>query len=107
MSCWFDPAGPTNSCERLSLLFCQHRSTFLPRGICSKGAPLTRHPMNAIKEAERAGFDLTLVDESLRRSSEQQAVQDQEALTLALALEQAGKQLRDRPQSPAAAPLRR
>jgi hypothetical protein len=68
---------------------------------------LTRQPMNAIREAERAGFDLSLVEESLRCSPEQRALQHQEALNLALALEQAGKQLRDRPQPPAAAPLRR
>ncbi|MGE0113484.1 MAG: hypothetical protein AB7T07_01160 [Steroidobacteraceae bacterium] len=63
--------------------------------------------MTAIQEAQKAGFDLSLVDESLRCSYEQRARQHQEALELALALERIGKQLRDRAQSSAATPVRR
>jgi|GEM_PF-2347852 len=43
--------------------------------------------MTAIQEAEQAGFDLSLVDESLRCSPEQRALQHQVALELALELE--------------------
>jgi hypothetical protein len=55
--------------------------------------------MSAIQEAEQAGFDLSLVDESLRISPEQRALQHQRALELALELEKIGQQLRDRTQS--------
>lgn len=66
-------------------------------------------PPNAIattaaQEAEQAGFDLSLVDESLRISPEQRALQHQRALALALELEKIGRQLRDRTQSTSAAP---
>lgn len=64
-------------------------------------------PMTAIQEAQKAGFDLTLVDESLRCSYEQRARQHQVALALALELEKIGKQLRDRAQPSAATPVRR
>jgi hypothetical protein len=63
--------------------------------------------MNAIDEARLAGFDLTLVDESLRCSYEQRVRQHQAALALALEMEKIGQQLRERTQSTAAAPLRR
>jgi hypothetical protein len=58
----------------------------------------------AIEEAERAGFDLSLVDESLSLSRDQRALQHQEALNLALELEEAGRKLRERsePADPAA-----
>jgi hypothetical protein len=52
--------------------------------------------MTAIQEAEQAGFDLGLVDESLGCSPEQRALQHQMALELALKLEKRGQQLRDR-----------
>ena len=54
--------------------------------------------MDALKEAELAGFDLSLIDESLRSSHEQRLLQHQEALSLALELEKAGRELRDRAQ---------
>ena len=54
----------------------------------------------AVEEAERAGFDMSLVDESLRLSYEQRALQHQEALNLALELERAGRKLRERPEPP-------
>jgi hypothetical protein len=64
-------------------------------------------PVNPIKEAERAGFDLSLIEESLSCSYEQRALHHQAALNLAIEMESAGQQLRDRDQSTASAPLRR
>jgi hypothetical protein len=63
--------------------------------------------MTAVRDAEQAGFDLSLVDEALRCSYEQRALAHEAALVLALELEEIGQRLRDRPQSPAADPLRR
>lgn len=62
---------------------------------------------SALEEAERAGFDLSLIDESLRLSYDQRAMQHQEALNLALELERAGRKLRERPQPPDPAAVRR
>lgn len=62
---------------------------------------------SAIEDAEKAGFDLSLMDASLSYSYEKRAIQHQEALNLALELERVGRQLRDRSQPPSAAPLRR
>jgi hypothetical protein len=53
---------------------------------------------NAVEEAERAGFDLSLAEESLSLSYDQRALQHQEALYLALELEAAGRKLRERPE---------
>jgi len=61
--------------------------------------------MTAAQEAEQAGFDLSLVAESLRISHEQRALQHQRALELALELEKIGQQLRDRAQSTFTTPL--
>ena len=63
--------------------------------------------MNPIESAEAAGVDLSLIDDSLSRSYEERAVQHQEALNLALEMERAGNELRERYQSSASAPLRR
>lgn len=63
--------------------------------------------MSAVKIAERAGFDLSLVDESLRCSPQERARQHQAALEVALELETIGRQLRDRTQSTSTATLRR
>jgi hypothetical protein len=63
--------------------------------------------MNPIESAEAAGVDLSLIDDSLSRSYEERAVQHQEALNLALEMERAGNELRERYQSAASAPLRR
>jgi hypothetical protein len=52
--------------------------------------------MSAIEEAVQAGFDLSLVEESLQYSYEQRAIQHQAALTLALELAMIGQQFRDR-----------
>jgi len=46
--------------------------------------------MDAQRIAELAGFDLSLIDESLRSSPEQRVLQHQQALTLMLQLETAG-----------------
>ena len=43
--------------------------------------------ITAIHEAEQAGIDLSLIDENLRWSYEQRALQHQAALNLALELE--------------------
>jgi hypothetical protein len=64
-------------------------------------------PANPIEEAERAGFDLSLIEESLSYSYEQRALHHQAALNLAIEMERAGRQLRDRDQSTASASLRR
>ena len=64
-------------------------------------------PLNAIGAAQRAGVDLSLIEESLGYSYEQRALQHQEALNLALELERVGQELRERYQPPAPAPLRR
>jgi hypothetical protein len=55
-------------------------------------------PLNPIEEAERAGFDLSLIDESLSYSYEQRALHHQAALNLALEMENAGRRIRDRHQ---------
>lgn len=62
---------------------------------------------NALEDAERAGFDLSLIDDSLRLSYDERALQHQEALNLALELEKAGRKLRERPESTDPAALRR
>lgn len=59
--------------------------------------------MTPIQQAEQVGFDLSLVDESLRLSPEQRLLQHQKSLELVLAVEQAGKDMRERPQRPVAA----
>jgi hypothetical protein len=63
--------------------------------------------MSSIEEAERAGFDLSLIKESLSYSYEQRAVHHQAALNLAIEMEKAGRQFRDRDQSTTPASLRR
>jgi hypothetical protein len=59
--------------------------------------------MDPQRTAEIAGFDLSLIDESLQISPEQRALQHQQALTLVLQLEMAGKEFRERAESPPAA----
>jgi hypothetical protein len=63
--------------------------------------------MDAARQAEVAGFDLSLVEDNLRCSYEQRAVQHQHALSLALELERAGRELRERTQQVIAATDRR
>ncbi len=64
-------------------------------------------PIDAIEDAERAGFDMSLVEESLSYSYEQRAVHHQAALDLALEMEKAGQKLRERDQSAFPASVRR
>jgi len=52
---------------------------------------------DAIEVAARAGIDLRLVDDNLRLTHEQRALQHQAALDLALEVERAGQRLRERP----------
>ena len=52
------------------------------------------------QQAAEAGFDLSLMQASLRLSPGQWLLQHQAALKLVLAMEQAGRQLRERQQRP-------
>jgi hypothetical protein len=70
------------------------------------GEPMAGLP-GAVEEAERAGFDLSLVEDSLRLSYDQRAIQHQQALNLALELERAGRELRERSESANSATVRR
>ena len=68
--------------------------------------------MSAIEDAKNAGIDLSLIEESLRLTPEQRALQHQAALEMALQLETAyqvslNRQQHDRTQSTAAEALRR
>jgi hypothetical protein len=65
------------------------------------------NPLSAVDEAGRAGVDVSLIEESLSYSYEQRAVHHQEALNLALELERAGRELRERNQPTVSTPLRR
>lgn len=51
--------------------------------------PTVKAGMNAIEVAACAGIDLSLIDESLRLTPEQRAIQHQNALEMALQLETA------------------
>ncbi len=59
--------------------------------------------MTPIQQAEQAGFDMSLVEASLRLTPEKRLLQHQAALDWVMAAEQAGKELRERTQRPAAA----
>lgn len=58
----------------------------------------------AIEVAAHAGIDLGLIDDNLRLTPEQRALQHQAALDLALEIERAGLRLRERLANAAAAP---
>ena len=62
-----------------------------------------RRKLSASEIAARAGIDLGLIEDNLRLSCEQRVLQHQDALNLALELERAGRKLRERPATPAAA----
>jgi hypothetical protein len=51
-------------------------------------------PLNAIAEAERAGFDMGLIDANLSYSYEKRVLLHDAALELALEFERIGRQLR-------------
>jgi hypothetical protein len=55
--------------------------------------------LKAIAEAEAYGIDLSIGRELLRLTPTQRALQHQEALNLALAMEEAGRRLRERERS--------
>jgi hypothetical protein len=66
-------------------------------GVASRGyVAVMTEPLNAIDEAERAGFDMSLIDANLSCSYELRVVHHQEALDLVLALEKAGYQVDER-----------
>jgi hypothetical protein len=56
----------------------------------------------AITQARRAGIDIGLLEDNLRLTHGQRALQHQDALNLALALERAGRRLHEQPAKPAA-----
>ena len=58
--------------------------------------------VGAIEDALRAGIDIGLLEDNMRLSHEQRALQHQDALDLALALLRAGRALHERPATPAA-----
>jgi hypothetical protein len=60
--------------------------------------------MTPVQRAEQAGFDLSLVEGSLRLTPEQRLLQHQTALDCVLMAERAGREMRKRTQQPAAAP---
>ena len=51
-------------------------------------------PLSAIEEAERAGFDMSLLDANLSYSYEKRVLLHDAALELALELQRIGRQLR-------------
>lgn len=59
--------------------------------------------MTPDQQAEEAGFDLSLVDETLRLTPERRLLQHQAALALVLEAERAGMELRERVTEPVAA----
>jgi hypothetical protein len=61
---------------------------------------------NAIEEAERAGFDMSLIDANLSYSYEKRVLLHDAALELALEFERAGRQLRGSSESTDPDPLR-
>lgn len=63
-------------------------------------------PVNPIEAAERAGIDLSLVDENLRLTPEQRALQHDAALELVLLMEAAGRRLRDADNATPTTPVR-
>jgi hypothetical protein len=58
---------------------------------------------SAAIEAARAGIDLGLIDDNLRLTHEQRALQHQDALDFALEVERAGQRLRERSATPPSA----
>lgn len=64
-------------------------------------------PLSATEIAEAAGFDMSLIRESLALSYEQRILQHQAALELALEMERAGQKLGDSASSSNPATLRR
>jgi hypothetical protein len=63
--------------------------------------------LNAIEEAERAGFDSSLIDANLSYSYEKRVLLHDAALELALEFEKVGRRLRGDTQSTSPASVRR
>lgn len=61
----------------------------------TKLAPMAE-PSQAVAIAIQAGIDVSLIDDNLRLSPEDRLRQHQDALNLAMALERAGQELRER-----------
>jgi hypothetical protein len=74
---------------------------------CSYNHRLMSTSLSATQIAEAAGFDMSLIRESLGYSYEQRAIQHQAALDLMLEMERAGQKLRDAAQSADRTTLRR
>ena len=91
----------------ISMCFVHLRIALLPCAFLDTLERCYLGNMNAIESAEAAGVDLSLIDDSLSRSCEERAIQHQDALNLALEMERAGNELRERYQSASSAPLRR
>jgi hypothetical protein len=62
---------------------------------------------SALEEAERAGFDLSLIDANLSYSYEKRILLHDQALAMALEFEQAGRRLRGDSQPTATAAIGR
>jgi hypothetical protein len=64
-------------------------------GVASPGyVAVMTEPLNAIEEAERAGFDMGLIDANLSYSYEKRVLLHDAALELALEFERIGRELR-------------
>lgn len=63
-------------------------------------------PVSAIEEAERAGFDLSLIDANLSYSYEKRVLLHDAALELALEIERIGRELREAAKPTDSDPLR-
>jgi hypothetical protein len=63
--------------------------------------------VDAIREAEQAGFDASLIEANLSYSYEKRVLLHDAALDLALEMERAGERLRGNAQPTSATPLRR
>lgn len=65
-------------------------------GSRARSAANRPHRPTAVEEAERAGFDMSLIELSLSYTYEKRALQHQAALDLILELERAGRKPRER-----------
>ena len=62
--------------------------------------------MTAVETAKLAGIDISLIEENLRLTPEQRALQHDGALEVVLAMEAAGRKLRDAAEPPHTTPVR-
>lgn len=73
--------------------------TFDVTGPSTKLIPMQALDDTAIEDAKRAGFDLSLVDASLKLSPEERARQHDQALALVLEFDRIRRQRSEQPQS--------